>query len=69
MTTLPPGKYTFVVRTTRRRNGFQLKGPGVNKKTSVKGTGRSTWTVTLKKGKYGYSSISHPKRRQRSRIT
>ena len=38
-----------------------LDGPGVNKQTSVKGTGRSTWTLTLKKGKYTYSSSARPK--------
>jgi hypothetical protein len=28
----------------------------VRKATSVKGTGRSTWTLTLKKGRYTYSN-------------
>ena len=43
-----------------KTTGFQLVGPGVSKADEPsKGTGRSTWTVTLKKGKYVYSSITH----------
>jgi hypothetical protein len=53
---LPAGKYTFVVSDTSKTQSFRLKGPGVSKSTSAKGTGRSTWTVTLKKGKYTYSN-------------
>jgi NitT/TauT family transport system substrate-binding protein len=67
--TLPHGKYTFVVTDNSKSTGFRLTGPGVKKQTSVKGTGRSTWTVTLKKGKYVYSSITHPSRRRVLRIT
>jgi NitT/TauT family transport system substrate-binding protein len=66
---LPHGKYTIVVQDNSKTTGFRLSGPGVTKQTSVKGTGRSTWTLTLKKGKYVYSSISHPKRRTTLSIT
>ena len=38
---------------------FHLKGPGVDKKTSVGKTGTTTWTVTLKKGKYTYVCDPH----------
>jgi len=64
ITSLPHGKYTIVVTDNSKTTGFQLVGPGVSKRTSVKGVGRSTWTLTLKKGKYVYSSITHPKRRR-----
>jgi hypothetical protein len=37
--------------------------------TPVKGTGRSTWTVTLEKGKYVYSSITHPGRKKTLKVT
>jgi NitT/TauT family transport system substrate-binding protein len=67
--TLPHGKYTFVVQDNSKTTGFRLTGPGVSKQTSVKGTGRSTWTLTLKKGKYRYSSVSHPKRHTTIRVT
>jgi NitT/TauT family transport system substrate-binding protein len=67
--TLPHGKYTIVVQDNSKTTGFRLSGPGVKKQTSVKGTGRNTWTVTLKKGKYVYSSITHPKRRSTLKVT
>ena len=35
-------------------HNFHLTGPGVNKSTSIGGTGTATWKVTLKKGKYSY---------------
>jgi NitT/TauT family transport system substrate-binding protein len=60
VTTLQHGKYTFIVSDTSKTRNFQLSGPGLSKKTSVKGTGRSTWTVTLKKGKYTFSSSGRP---------
>jgi NitT/TauT family transport system substrate-binding protein len=69
VTTLPHGKYTIVVTDNSPSTGFQLVGPGVSKKTSVKGKGRSTWTVTLKKGKYVYSSVAHPGRRKTINVT
>jgi NitT/TauT family transport system substrate-binding protein len=69
VTTLPHGKYTIVVTDNSKTTGFRLAGPGVSKQTSVKGTGRSTWTVTLKKGRYVYSSITHPKRKRVLKIT
>ena len=36
-----------------------LYGPGVNKKTSVVGTGNTTWTLTLKPGAYHYQCDPH----------
>jgi NitT/TauT family transport system substrate-binding protein len=67
--TLPHGKYTLVVQDNSKSTGFRLSGPGVSKQTSVKGTGRSTWTLTLKKGRYVYSSIAHAKRRTTLKVT
>ena len=56
VTTLPAGNYTFVVSDASKTLNFHLKGAGVNQKTSVSGTGRVSWTVTLKKGAYTYIS-------------
>ena len=67
--TLPHGKYTIVVQDNSKSTGFRLSGPGVSKQTSVKGIGRSTWTLTLKKGTYVYSSIANPKRRSTLKVT
>jgi NitT/TauT family transport system substrate-binding protein len=56
VTSLNAGPYTFIVTDTSKTQDFRLSGPGVNKRTSVKGTGRSLWTVTLRKGTYRYRS-------------
>jgi hypothetical protein len=55
-----PGKYSIIVADTSNTQGFRLVGPGVTKVTAVKGTGKTTWNVTLKKGKYVYSSTARP---------
>ena len=46
----------MIVTDTSTSQGFRLVGPGVSKVTSVKGTGKTTWTLDLKKGVYTYSS-------------
>ena len=57
--TLKTGKYTIKVADKSSIHNFHLIGPGVNKKTSVSGTGTQTWTVTLKPGKYTYQCDVH----------
>jgi NitT/TauT family transport system substrate-binding protein len=56
ITQLPAGKYSVVVTDASKTLNFHLKGAGVNERTSVPGTQRVTWTVTLKKGNYTYIS-------------
>jgi plastocyanin len=46
------GKYTFVIQDKSSAHNWHITGPGVNKKTSVSGTGTKRITVTLKKGTY-----------------
>jgi len=48
---LKAGKYSITISDLSSSHNFHLIGPGVNKKTSVGGVGKSTWTVTLQKGK------------------
>ena len=67
--TLPQGEYTFVVSDRSRTGSFRLRGPGVNKKTPVRGTGRFTWTLTLAPGRYSYSSAGSPSVRKTFRVT
>jgi NitT/TauT family transport system substrate-binding protein len=55
-----PGPYTFVVSDNSRQHNFTLRGPRMNRRTSVKGRGRSTWTVNLRKGTYRYWSSARP---------
>jgi plastocyanin len=59
VTKLKAGKYKIVVADKSSIHNFHLKGPGVDKKTSVGGTGNSTWTVTLKKGTYTFVCDPH----------
>ena len=40
-------------------HNFHLKGPGVNKSTSVGFVGERLWTVKLKPGKYSYWCDPH----------
>jgi NitT/TauT family transport system substrate-binding protein len=56
VTRLAAGQYTFVVSDTSRTQNFRLRGPGVNKQTSVRGVGRATWQVRLRRGSYVFSS-------------
>ncbi len=57
--TVPAGTYTITVHDLASIHDFHLTGPGVNKKTSVAGTGTTTWIVTLKKGTYTYVCDPH----------
>jgi plastocyanin len=57
--TLKAGKYTIVIHDKSNIHDFHLKGPGLNKLTSVSYVGNKTWTVTLKKGTYKYVCDPH----------
>jgi plastocyanin len=59
VTKLKAGTYTIVVSDKASIHNFHLSGPGVNKSTSVGGSGKSTWKVTLKKGKYHFQCDPH----------
>ena len=56
---LKAGTYTIVVQDKAADHNFHLKGPGVNKSTSVSGKTTMTWKVTLKKGSYTYVCDPH----------
>ncbi len=51
VTRLKSGKYSIAVSDLSNFHNFHLTGPGVNKKTSVTGMGKTSWTVSLQKGK------------------
>jgi plastocyanin len=59
VTKLKAGKYAITVIDYASTHNFHLVGPGVNKTTSVGGTGTVVWTVTLKKGTYKYQCDPH----------
>jgi hypothetical protein len=48
--------YRLTVSDSSNKQNFHLTGPGVNKKTSVRGKTRTTWTLKLRPGKYTYRS-------------
>jgi hypothetical protein len=56
---LKAGKYSITVNDLSSSHNFHLTGPGVNKKTSVGGTGKATWALTLQKGK-SYRFVCDP---------
>jgi plastocyanin len=58
-TGLKAGTYKIVVADKSNIHNFHLKGPGVNKTTSVSATGTTKWTVKLKPGKYTYVCDPH----------
>jgi plastocyanin len=59
VTQLKAGTYVFKINDKSSQHNFHLTGPGVNKTTSVGGTGTKTWTVKLKKGTYKYVCDPH----------
>ena len=63
VTRLKAGRYRIVVRDrSAAMHNFHLSGPGVNKRTTVRYRGTTTWTVTFRKGKtYRYVCDPHAK--------
>jgi len=57
--TIKAGTYRIKVEDKASTHNFHLKGPGVNKLTSVGFKGETTWTVKLKPGKYTYQCDPH----------
>ncbi len=52
VTKLKAGTYIIKVADKSDIHNFRLKGPGVNKTTTVSQEGTVTWKVTLRAGKY-----------------
>ena len=69
VTKLNAGPYTFVVTDTSKTQDFRLRGPGVNKSTPLKGRGRATWTLNLRKGTYRYWSDGRPGAKKRFMVS
>jgi NitT/TauT family transport system substrate-binding protein len=53
---IDPGKYLIIVSDRSKVLNFHLKGPGLDKLTSVKKMGIVRWTVTLGAGTYTFKS-------------
>jgi plastocyanin len=56
---LSAGSYTLRISDRASAHNFHLTGPGVNKKTTVSGTGTTTWNVRLRRGTYRYICDPH----------
>jgi plastocyanin len=57
--TVKSGPYVITIHDLASIHDFHLTGPGIDKKTSVAGTGTTKWTVTLKKGTYHFVCDPH----------
>jgi plastocyanin len=57
--TVKAGTYTVTIHDLASIHDFHLTGSGVDKKTSVSGTGTTRWTVKLKKGTYRFVCDPH----------
>jgi plastocyanin len=53
------GTYRIKIEDKSTIHDFHLTGRGVNKSTSVGGTGERFWTLTLKRGTYKYVCDPH----------
>jgi plastocyanin len=57
--TVKAGTYVVTIHDLASIHDFHLTGSGVDKKTSVTGTGTTKWTVKLKKGTYHFVCDPH----------
>jgi plastocyanin len=57
--TVKAGTYVITIHDLASIHDFHLTGAGVNKVTSVPGTGTTKWTVKLKKGTYSFVCDPH----------
>jgi len=55
-TRLPPGSYTIAVTDRSHSRNFHLVGPGVDRRTSKRFTGKVTWKLPLAAGTYRFGS-------------
>jgi plastocyanin len=57
--TVKAGTNVITIHDLASIHDFHLTGPGLDKKTSVSGTGTTKWTVKLKKGTYHFVCDPH----------
>jgi hypothetical protein len=59
VTTLAPGRYRLTVHDRSVLLDFHFFGPGVEKRTTVQGTGTVRWLIALHPGVYHYQCDAH----------
>lgn len=69
LTSVKAGRYRIKIEDKATIHNFRLKGPGVNKATSVPGKAEVIWTVTLRKGTYAFVCDPHPTMRGTFKVT
>jgi plastocyanin len=57
--TVKAGTHAITIHDLASIHDFHLMGAGVDKKTSIPGTGTTKWTVKLKKGTYHFQCDPH----------
>jgi plastocyanin len=57
--TVKAGTYRIKIEDKATIHNFRLKGPGVNKATSVSRRAETIWTVRLRPGKYTFRCDPH----------
>jgi copper binding plastocyanin/azurin family protein len=57
---LRAGRYRMLVQDRSRRANFHLAGRGLNRRTTMRFKGRTTWTVRLARGTYRFGSDPEP---------
>lgn len=57
--TVKAGTYRIKIEDKATIHNFRLKGPGVNKATSIGGRTETTWRVRLRPGKYTFQCDPH----------
>ncbi len=62
VTKLDPGTYDIDVEDLSAEHNFNLGGPGVNRLTTIEGTGTESWTVSFAEAVYTYLCNAHPTR-------
>lgn len=53
------GSYTFTIEDLSELHNFHLVGPGIDRATSIEGSGTETWTLELANGTYNYYCDPH----------
>jgi plastocyanin len=66
---LAAGTYKVTVRDVSTKDDFHLIGPGVSKKTSVRGKSTVSWTLNLRAGKFTYRSDAHKKLKRSFKVS
>ena len=69
LTSVKAGRYRIKIEDKASIHNFRLRGPGVNRATSVPGRAETVWTVTLKKGTYTFLCDPHASMRGTFRVT